>query len=61
MAEIDAYCSLAETSRMPNMVKPTVHPMDREPFLKIMQMRHPLLEMKNLNFVANDIVMNFND
>ena len=39
------------------MTKPIVFPMDRAPQLKILQMRHPLLEKKGTNFVANDIEM----
>lgn len=62
MAEIDALISLAEVSNERNMVKPIIHPCCDKPFMKIMQMRHPLLERKyDKEFVANDIKLDFDN
>lgn len=41
------------------MVKPIVHPKCEKPFLKIKQMRHPLIEKKETSFVANDLELTF--
>ena len=62
MAEIDAYCALAEVSIDPNMTKPKILSMLKKPTLKIKGMRHPLLEKKyEDDFVPNDIELNFDD
>ena len=48
MAEIDALCALAEASTAHNMVRPRVlSPLDDQPFLRIIKMRHPLVETNN--------------
>ena len=46
IGELDALCALAYTSSDSNMIRPIIHSMEQKPFLKIKQMRHPLLEKK---------------
>lgn len=45
IAEVDALCALAVVSNSANMVKPIIHPTVDAPFMKIIQMRHPLIEL----------------
>jgi DNA mismatch repair ATPase MutS len=44
MAEIDALCSLATVSTYHKMTKPAFLSNKHKPSLKIIQMRHPLVE-----------------
>jgi DNA mismatch repair ATPase MutS len=46
MAEIDAFCALAVASSEPMMIPPRIYPISEKPFIRIKQMRHPLIEKK---------------
>ena len=60
MAEIDALCSLATVSADHKMTKPIFISNNFKPSLKIIQMRHPLVEKQNVKeFVANDVVLSY--
>lgn len=61
LAEVDALCALATVSNNANMVQPIILPMCDKPFMNISQMRHPLIELTNENFIANDLTINYDD